>query len=287
MTAGLNTGVHINTDRMTHKIPKARFCPKPIIILVLLSFFPFSNGRAAEYQAYYMRMGAGTTSSQSTAFADVACDSASGLALFGCAEGNDGRPIGAYGDFGDSTVLDFAIGYRWNRWFTMELVLTDRSGFRFDGRSNFSQLDPAVDQVVIGEAKSSSLMLSGVVHPLVMFGRESRRFDPFVSGGVGVARNRMKAMVYSFPATRTITPDGHYAGYSWSVGAGFRYALHHNIQLEFRYRFADLGTVGTDAGTMTIRSQSTGDIISDTIVINGTKADLTVREALLSILWSF
>jgi len=38
---------------------------------------------------------------------------------------------------------------------------------------------------------------------------------------------------------------------------------------------------------MNIVNRSTGEIINDSIIINATKADLTTKEALLSIVWFF
>ena len=94
-------------------------------------------------------------------------------------------------------------------------------------------------------------------------------------------------MVYTFPETATITPDGSYTGFAWAVGAGFAYELGEDIELEIVYRHTDLGQVNTDIGTMKIVNHSMGEIINDSIIINGTKADLTVNEALLSIVWFF
>ncbi len=277
----------MNEEKRVDVFLHVNWCRLPWLYIAVLFLIVGTNSVASGHGPFYFRAGAGIASSGNAVFSDVACDSDSGLALFGCSVGNDGRPIGAYGDFGKSTVLEGAIGYRWNNWFSTELTLTDRAGFHFQGLSNFSQLDPSIEQGVEGDAHSFSAIFSGVIRPRPLSGKAGWRLDPFIAGGIGLARNNIDAMVYTFPVTQTITPSGYGTAFAWSMGAGFRVDLSADVQLEIRYRYADLGSIRTDMGIMTIRSRPSGEIINDTITINGTKADLTVRETLVSVIWSF
>lgn len=256
-----------------------------VVVLLCLTLAPDSS--AAEKGSLYFRTGIGTSFSADTTFSDVDCHSVSPAALFGCIPGNDGRPIGAYGDFGKAVALDVGVGYRWNEWFRSEVFFSYRPDFRFDGLSNFAQLEPAVHQGVRADAESTSLMVAGIVRPTSLFGAGKWSLDPFVMAGMGMARNRIDSMVFTFPDTQTVTPNGSYSGFAWTVGGGFSYELGRNVELEIVYRYTDLGQVKTDVGTMNILNRSTGEIINDSITINGTKADLTVHEALLSIVWFF
>ncbi|NOZ14207.1 MAG: porin family protein [Acidobacteria bacterium] len=256
-------------------------------VAMLVCFAFGTDVSASESFPVYFRVGAGIAYSENTAFFDVDCHSVSPVPLFGCVTGNDGRPIGAYGDFKNSIVLDIGIGCRWNDWLRTEISVSDRPDFRFAGRSNFSQLDPSVPQLVCADVRSFSLMFAGAVRPLALFGHKKWFFNPFVKAGAGIARNKIDSMSYTFPDTETITPDGSHTGFAWSAGAGFSCDLRKNLELEVEYRHSDLGRISTDAGLMNIIDRSTGEIVNDSIVINGTKADLKTNEVLVSIVWFF
>ena len=225
--------------------------------------------------------------SDDAVFSDVDCMSTSSAALFGCIDGNDGRPIGAYGDFRTSGILDFAIGHQWHNGFRTEMVITYRPNFKFDGESNFIQLDPGVQQDVAAFMDNLSAMIVAEVRPLDLMGRTTVTVDPFVVAGVGIARNEIDAMMYIFPDTETITPDGSHTGFAWTVGCGIARKLANGVELSFAYRYVDLGTVQTGVDTMWIVDRESGDIINDSITIGGTKADLTVSEFVVSLCWHF
>lgn len=244
-------------------------------------------GSAEDYPSFYLRAGAGLAFSCDAVFADADCHATSPAALFGCIDGNDGRPIGAYGDFGNSPVLDLAVGYRWNNWFGTEILFSFRSDLPFSGESNFVQLDPSIQQDVSADLCSSSAMVVGVVRPLALLGRETPKLEPVVLAGAGIARNNLDPVVYVFPDTETITPAGRHTGFAWLVGAGFERRLLPQLTVAFSWRYVDLGQVETDIGTMTILDRATGNVINNSITIGGTMADLTVNEISISLVWQF
>lgn len=257
------------------------------ILLVLFCNVVVKGPVSANDRPLYFRVGAGIASSADTVFSDVDCTSTSPAALFGCIPGNDGEPIGAYGDLEQSSVLDLGLGYRWHDGFRTEITVSCRPDFQFDGHSNFVQLDPAARQDVTADMNSLSVMLVAEVRPFSLNGRKQMALDPFVMGGIGFARNSLDAMVFTFPDTRTITPDGSHTGFAWTVGTGFVRRLNRNLEFSFLYRFTDLGSAHTDAGTMQIRDIDSGTMINDDITIGGTRADVTVHEVLLGIIWHF
>lgn len=262
-------------------------CWVPAIVVALLCFTYAAESAASENKSIYFRAGVGIAFSEDASFFDVDCSSESPAALFGCITGNDGRAIGAYGNFENSATLDAGVGYVWNNWLRTEISFSYRPDFQFKGSSNFIQLEPTFHQEVEADTESLSVMLVGEIRLLQLFGVNKCLVEPFVMVGMGVARNRIDPMVYTFPDTETITPKGSYTGFAWSAGAGFSYELGVNVELEIVYRYTDLGQVNTDIGTMKIVDRSTGGIINDSIIINGTKADLSVNEALLSVTWFF
>ncbi len=257
------------------------------VIVFLFSSGALMNAIAVENSRVYVRAGTGIAWSMNSVFSDVDCTSVSPAALFGCITGNDGRPIGAYGDFGNAATVDLGIGYVWSNWLDTELFLSYHPRFHFDGASNFSQLPPTVHQKVGGNVESVSVMVAGVFRPLPLFYGEFRPLDPFVTVGVGMVQNSVDPMVYIFPDTETVTPRGTCTGFAWNVGCGVRYALGRNVKFEILYRYVDLGQVETHVGIMNILDHSTGAVLNNSIIINGTKADLAVHETLLGLVWSF
>lgn len=259
-----------------------------VLIVLLCSFIVIPvQSLAAGEKTIYIRAGAGISLSSDTEFVDIDCQSSSPAALFGCSSGNDGRATGAYGDFKNSGIFDLGIGYNWNRWFRSELSLSYRPGFQFEGQSNFSQVNTDFKQAVEAEVQSFSAMVSGVLKPMALFQMKQWKLEPLLFAGLGLAHNRLDSMVYTFPTTATMTPDGSNTDFSWSIGAGFSYEVLENIELELMYRYSDLGKVSTDVEAMTIVRRSSNAILNDSIVINETEADLEVNELLLSIILYF
>lgn len=256
------------------------------IILPLCLFVTTASAFPTNKSAY-VRLGGGAAFSQDTHFSDKDCNSTSPAALFGCSTGNDGKAIGAYGDFGTSYALDFGMGYKWNKWLKTEISVTYRPNFVFSGRSNFSQVSTDFEQTVDSDLKSLSGMVVGVVEPLTLFGLDTGKIKPLVTAGMGIAHNSIDSMTYTFPSTATTTPSGEHTGFAWSAGAGLFYEYTDTIGIELGYRYCDLGEVHTDVDEMIITRRSTNQVISDTIPINTTKADLEVHEILLSVTWFF
>ncbi len=267
------------------------FFPKkfriPVFVVLLSCFVCIPEVFAAADKTIYIRAGTGIALSEDTQFSDADCQSNSPAALFGCSMGNDGRAIGAYGDFGNSIVLDMSIGYFWNEWLRTELSFTYRPGFEFEGKSNFSQIDTDFAQTVEADLQSFSGMLVGVVKPLALFSLEKWTIEPILTAGLGFAHNSIDPMVYTFPSTTTTTPSGDHTDFAWTMGAGFAYALTDNIDVELLYRYSDLGEVRTDVDTITITRRSTNGIINNSIIVDETAADLEVNEILLSVVWYF
>jgi opacity protein-like surface antigen len=259
----------------------------PVFVVLLISFIFVTEVFAAADKTVYIRVGSGIALSRDTQFSDADCQSSSPAALFGCSMGDDGRAIGAYGDFDNSVVLDMSIGYLWNEWLRTEISLAYRPGFEFEGKSNFSQVDTDFAQTVEADLKSFSGMLVGIVKPLALFGLEKWTVEPILTAGLGFAHNSIDSMVYTFPSTTTTTPSGDHTDFAWTVGAGFAYALTDNIDVELLYRYSDLGEVRTDVDTITIARRSTNGIINNSIIIDETAADLEVNEILLSVVWYF
>lgn len=242
---------------------------------------------AAQPGTFYTKAGLGGSFSRDATFADRNCASSSPAALFGCGPGNNGNPLGADGGFGTSVLLEFGGCYQAYQWLRAEILLAYRPDFSFSGNSNFRQINPSYKQRVTGDASSLSGSLSVIFDAASVTGLSNQKFHPLLLGGIGFSHNRLESMDYHFPTTVTQTPSGSTTELSWHVGAGVAYDYSESISFECIYRYSDLGTLQTDANTMLIKRRSDNAIISDSIVIGTTRADLTTYELLFSVIWYF
>ena len=236
--------------------------------------------RPADKPGAYVRLGVGNDWPQSSSFSDQNCSSQQPPALFGCGQGNNSQPLGSSGNFDPSPVADVALGYRINSWMRTEALLSWRQDMDFSGHSNFVTAGP--NQPVSGSV--SSLAGFGVAYvDLPKMGT----IRPFLGAGLGVARNRMGAMTYTFPAlgasASTTTPGGTSSDLAYLLTAGISVPLGTRVDLDLAYRFTSLGEVQTASGQAeVVRTAGTRSI-----AIGGTKADLQTHGVMLSLRYAF
>jgi opacity protein-like surface antigen len=235
----------------------------------------------------YIRLGMGVSDSRAATFADQDCAASNPAALFGCGNGPDGNPIGAYGDFGTSVLVQAAWGYYLADWFRGELAFDYRPGVDFAGQSNFTGVTLGTEPVA-AKGRNIAIMANGYVQLDALFGEGDARVHPFLSGGVGVAFNRTGAITYSFPSLgtgdTTITPAGTSTDFAWSLGAGLGIDLTDRLGMELAYRYVDLGTVETAPGDIIITREGR-DVLN--IPIDSTKAALKAHEVLFSLVYRY
>ncbi len=237
--------------------------------------------RPADRPGVYGRLGIGIDWPESSRYRDNNCASTDPPALFGCVNGDDGRRLGAYGDFGETAVLDAALGYRVNSWLRAEALFSWRPDMDFIGQSNF--LGAGANQPV--STSVSSVAGFGVVYAdLPRIGGSVR---PFLGAGLGVAHNRIRPMSYRFPGlsatASTTTPGGSSSELAYLLTAGFSVPLGDRLDLDLAYRYTDLGQVQTDSGQAAV-VRAGG---SRSIAIGGTRADLRSHGLMLSLRYAF
>jgi opacity protein-like surface antigen len=256
--------------------------------LCLLFCFVFLSNTASSAAAsdfpVYIRGLMGLGGSFDTTFEDTDCSSSSPAAYFGCGTGQDGRPLGAYGDFGRTALLEAGLGIEVTDYLRVEAVLDYRPGFAFDGNANF--LRAGADQPVSGEVTQMGVMAFAYFEPLTALGYVTP-IKPFIGAGAGASWNEIGEMTYKFPALRqprySQMPGGTNTSFAWSVVGGAAYDISDRLTLDISYRYSDLGEVRTDEGTLFIqRSSSTLEI-----PIAETKANLTEQSIAASFRWRF
>lgn len=251
----------------------------PVLLLASLS-----SAALADAPRPYLRATAGLAWTGDTTFSDADCNAQDPFALFGCGKGDDGKAIGARGDFGSTVQLGLAAGLELTSWLRVEAALDIRPNLAFDGNANFVR--SGADQPVDGKVNQADLMAFAYLEPLAALGIESR-LRPYLGAGAGVSRNELGEMTYRFPALAqprySVMPGGTRTDFAWAAEAGLGYAVSDHVTLELAYRYSDLGEVETDKGTLFVQ-RSSGTLL---IPIAPTSADLTTQSVTISARFGF
>lgn len=240
---------------------------KIFIVWTLLLLSSLFLPDIADAGGWYVRGGGGYEKSLQSNFTDTDCSSTNPPALFGCANGSDGQPIGAYGDFGHFPLLELALGRQFLPWLRADLAISYRFNMNYEGNANF--LSVGVNQPVSAKADS----LSGMVNVFVdisglLAGKKLWRFQPYVGGGAGMSYNRIGEMTFEFPENprahkTSITPSGDRKDFAFMLAVGTGVMLTDSLSLDIAYRYVDLGRVGTSPGNMYMNTVPQGIVVND------------------------
>lgn len=230
------------------------FCFTVLLFLLLVK----GSGAAAEDKMgldTYFRMTMLFERSQSATFSDQACRPATGVVpYFGSVPGNDGKMIGAYGDFNSSPGGELALGIRINRFWRSELVVGQQNGFAFKGNANF--LSAGSIQPVKGSVRQTRIGIRAYLDILPLLGKEAGFFQPFLGAGLGMSRNKINNMQYDFPQLNqpryTTVPGGSKNQFMWTILAGTALKLNSRNFIDLSAHYADYGSVRTSTGNIAI-----------------------------------
>jgi len=228
----------------------------------------------------YLRLGAGVQWPESSDLKDQSCSSSNPPALFGCGPGDDGRSLGAYGGFDQSPVVDAAVGYRWASWLRTEALLNWSPQLSLSSNSNF--LSRGSNQPV--SASGNALAGFGVVY---VDGPELATVRPYIGAGLGAASTSIGQVTYRIPAISsdavTVTSGGSSTSFAYLLTAGVSIPVSESLNLDLAYRWTDLGTVKTNAGSAKIVRPAG----RSNLKIAGTQIDLQSQSVLASLRFRF
>lgn len=252
-------------------------------VIAIFCVLFFHLGTPAMAADWYLRAAIGYESSRSADFSDDNCASTNPPALFGCGPGIDGRPLGAYGDFGSFGAFEVALGRNVLPLLRTDLAVSWRPNMVYSGKANF--LGVPGGQPVYSTASALTTMLNVFVDIPNPAAGSLSGFKPYLGGGLGVSRNSLDEMHYLFPGLAvhkiSITPSGrsfHFA-YTFSFGTGV--VISERVSLDIAYRWSHLGRVETDAGRMYMNHVPKG------IDIAGTSARLQTHGLQMGLRYSF
>lgn len=125
------------------------------------------------------------------------------------------------------------------------------------------------------DASNTTTLLNLYVDPLRAVGIDTGAFSPYLQGGIGWARNRMKSMKFASAAIEGATHDD----VAWQIGAGLNYALTDQWKIDISYRFLDMG-----------QARGSKDYINSVTpsrLRHETRFDLQAHEVLLGLQYQF
>lgn len=236
---------------------------------------------AQEPSAWYPRVALGWQTATDIHLGDRNCASVSPPALFGCVAGNDGRTLGAYGDFGASWTLGVGVGYHLAPAWRLELNYDYAGNHAFSGQANF--LSVRGPEPVSGSLDTHTLLLRVVRD--IDFGWE--RVTPWIGLGAGWVRHRMGSATYEFPGLSpgalTLMPGGDRDDLAWRLDLGVAIRLDRRLTLDVGWYYADLGWMRTDAGPAAIVRARGARVLE----IDGIHAPVRVQGAQLGLRYAF
>ena len=241
-----------------------------IIFCLVVSFYPASGAAAG----WYLRGAIGYEKSLAADFSDMDCASTNPAALFGCATGNNGEAIGAYGDFGYFPLAEIAAGRRLLPWLRADIALAYRFSMDYEGNANFIPASVGVRQPVSAKADSLAGMINLFIDIDGLLPEEKLwRFRPYFGGGIGLSYNRIGEVTFLFPENAgkhkiSITPSGDRKDVAFMLAVGTGFVLTEHLILDVAYRYFDLGRVETSPGNMYMDTKPAG------IAINGIETRL-------------
>lgn len=253
-------------------------CYASFLTCALIAISPAAAWAESEEQERgpYLRLGAGVQWPETSVLKDQSCSSSAPPALFGCGSGDDGRSLGAYGGFEQTPVVDAAFGYRWAPWLRTEALLNWSPQLSVSSTSNFLGRGP--NQPV--SASGNALAGFGVVY---VDGPELATVRPYIGAGLGAASTSLGQITYRIPSISkdavTVTPGGRSTSFAYLLTAGVSIPLSERLDLDLAYRWTDLGTVKTNAGSARIVRPSG----QSNLEIAGTQIDLQSQAVLASL----
>lgn len=156
------------------------------------------------------------------------------------------------GRIGNSALYGFGLGYRFNDMFRADLSYHQRDNFKYEKIfsgvvDNTTGIPYSYDRT--HNMKSKTLTLNGYVDLARVLCLTHSFVSPYVGAGLGVSWNTLRDAVtvrsnaLNAFAAETFAPINSKTktSFTWNVTLGSTFKVSRNFDIDFGYRFADLG----------------------------------------------
>ena len=182
-------------------------------------------------------------------------------------------------DLGTGSAFGFSVGKYLTNSFRLELEAIKRAGYEYDARR-------IINSALIQKAKieTHALFINGF-YDFQPFSLKSTSITPYLGGGVGISRNKMKTTVQSvngIPDGTTI--DGNTINqFAYKLSAGTLFSLTEQLSLDVNYQYVNLGAF--KGGTEVITN---GERTPDIDFQRGTNGgDIKTQELMVGLQYKF
>ncbi len=197
-----------------------------------------------EDSGFYLRGDVGVGINQGSSLSSTFSDGST-LASLGAWDG----PV----NVGDSSLIDFGVGYRFNTWFRADLTGEYLSGANYNSKVSYQYTGAGSNCPVGGAAncgdnytgaiRTGLFMANGYVDLGAWLG-----VTPYVGGGLGFAAYSVSGVTdvsMSQPNAFGVAPDKSGTNFAWDLTAGLLYHVTPNLMLDMSYRYLDMGALQT------------------------------------------
>jgi opacity protein-like surface antigen len=143
-------------------------------------------------------------------------------------------------DLGTGSAFGFSVGKYLTNSFRLELEAIKRTGYEFDAFAK----EPIAARIASQKAdiNSKSIFINGFYdfQPFIM---SNTAITPYLGGGVGISRNKMKTAVQSVNGIPDgVTNDGNTINqFAYKFSAGTLVSLTEQLSLDVNYQYVNLG----------------------------------------------
>ena len=143
-------------------------------------------------------------------------------------------------DLGTGSAFGFSVGKYLTDSFRLELEAIKRTGYEYDARVSTAGLTSVTEEAKI---QTEAVFINGF-YDFQPFTMSNTAITPYLGGGVGISRNKMRTIVQYSPApiANGVTTDGDTINqFAYKLSAGTLVSMTDNFSLDLNYQYVNLG----------------------------------------------
>jgi opacity protein-like surface antigen len=152
----------------------------------------------------------------------------------------DGFPVTLQNeDLGTGSAFGFSVGKYLTDSFRLELEATKRTGYEYDARLTTAGLTTFTEKAKI---QTEAVFINGF-YDFQPFTMSNTAITPYLGGGVGISRNKMKTTVqHNNGIPDGVTNDGNTINqFAYKLSAGTLVSITEQLSLDVNYQYVNLG----------------------------------------------
>ena len=152
-------------------------------------------------------------------------------------------------DLGTGSAFGFSVGKYLTDSFRLELEAIKRAGYEYDARVSNAGFTSFTEKAKI---ETHALFINGF-YDFQPFTMSNTAITPYLGGGVGISRNKMRTIVQYSPApiANGVSTDGDTINqFAYKLSAGTLVSITEQLSLDVNYQYVNLGAFKGGAGVL-------------------------------------